>query len=69
MKEYRVRKIREMIDGENNRYIINKKNNNHVELVKFEQNSNKGIVLGTRKLQIFKILEEIYKQKGLKNII
>ena len=58
--------IRQFIDTDNNKYVIRRKPNSHYYLVKFEKNTGKTVAM--RKKEIFIYLQEVYKQKGLKEI-
>ena len=58
--------IRQFIDTDNNKYVIRRKPNGHYYLVKFEKNTGKTVAM--RKKEIFIYLQEVYKQKGLKEI-
>lgn len=59
-----MKRIREFKDKEGNEYVIYKKANGHVELVKFK--GAEGKTVATNKEDIFLYLKKLYKENNLK---
>lgn len=61
--EVKDKVIRKFEDNKGNKYIIYRKNNEHYNLVKF--NNGRGITVATTKATIFNYLKEIYRNNDL----